>query len=296
MKEFYEYIVFFLVFSFIGWVLECLYKSILQKKIVNSGFLYGPVCPIYGFGALFMYLSLINVSNDIIVLFIFGLVVLSIYEYLVGWFLEVTFKVKYWDYSTYKFNINGRVCLKNSMFWGILGVIFMKLLVPIYNSFIYDIPQNFLKYIAYALSTILIIDTALTVYHLIKINITLRDWDKIKTELSEKLKSVEAKNANIIHQMLAENREKVITAEKKIFTILAPNVDFDKTMKMLKENSEKVDKTRKEKINQIKENLENLIRKEELQRKLFLKKTRRLRNAFPTMTSARLDKLLNRKH
>lgn len=296
MKEFYEYIVFFLVFSFIGWVLECLYKSILQKKIVNSGFLYGPVCPIYGFGALFMYLSLINVSNNIIALFIFGLVVLSIYEYLVGWFLEVTFKVKYWDYSTYKFNINGRVCLKNSIFWGILGVIFMKLLVPVYNSLIYDIPQEFLKYMAYALSTILIIDTALTVYHLIKINIALRDWDKIKTELSEKIKSVEAKNANIIHQMLAENREKVITAEKKIFTLLAPNVDFDQTMKMLKENSEKIDKTRKEKINQIKENLENLIRKEELQRKLFLKKTRRLRNAFPTMTSVKLDKILNKKH
>ena len=107
---------YFLVYAFIGWCLESVYKSVLQKKIINSGFLHGPICPIYGYGAMIMYLSLKDVTNNIFVLFFFGLIVLSVFEYIVGLFLEIVFKTKYWDYSNRKFNIQGRVCLLNSFF------------------------------------------------------------------------------------------------------------------------------------------------------------------------------------
>ncbi len=95
LKELVYLISYFFVYSFIGWLLESIYKTILQKKVVNSGFLLGPFCPIYGFGALIMYLSLRNLTNNIFVLFLFGLIVLSIFEYIVGVFLEVVFKTKY---------------------------------------------------------------------------------------------------------------------------------------------------------------------------------------------------------
>ena len=92
LKELVYLISYFFVYSFIGWLLESIYKTILQKKVVNSGFLLGPFCPIYGFGALIMYLSLRNLTNNIFVLFLFGLIVLSIFEYIVGVFLEVVLK------------------------------------------------------------------------------------------------------------------------------------------------------------------------------------------------------------
>ena len=128
MNDFLPLVAYFIIYSFIGWVLESTYKSVLQKKWVNSGFLHGPICPIYGYGAMIMYLSLRNLTNNIFILFWFGLIVLSAFEYVVGWLLEITFKTKYWDYSRKMFNIHGRVCLQNSLYWGILGVVFTKII------------------------------------------------------------------------------------------------------------------------------------------------------------------------
>ena len=109
MEEILRLIIYLLIYSFIGWILESTYKTILQKRFVNSGFLSGPFCPIYGFGALIMYLSLKDVQNSYIILFLFGMIMLSIFEYVVGLFLEIVFRTKYWDYSERKFNIHGRV-------------------------------------------------------------------------------------------------------------------------------------------------------------------------------------------
>ena len=115
---------YFIIYSFLGWLLESVFKTILEKKIVNSGFLHGPFCPIYGIGAIIMYLGLNNFSKYPILVFILGFLILSIWEYIVGWGLEKLFNTKYWDYSKNKFNIKGRVCLMNSLFWGVLGMIF----------------------------------------------------------------------------------------------------------------------------------------------------------------------------
>lgn len=116
---------YFFIYSFIGWVLESVYKTIYEKKLVNSGFLYGPFCPIYGLGALIMYAFLSGYNDNPLHVFVIGFVILSIWEYIVAWAIEKVLHEKYWDYSNNKFNINGRVCLLNSLFWGILGVIYI---------------------------------------------------------------------------------------------------------------------------------------------------------------------------
>ena len=79
---------YFIIYSFLGWLLESAFKTILEKKIVNSGFLHGPFCPIYGIGAIIMYLGLNNFSEYPILVFILGFLILSIWEYIVGWGLE----------------------------------------------------------------------------------------------------------------------------------------------------------------------------------------------------------------
>jgi len=110
---------YFFLYSIIGWILESVYKSVLDKKMINSGFLYGPYCPIYGFGAVIMLLFLNKFENNIFLLFLTAFIILTIWEYIVGIFLEKVYHTKYWDYSTYRFNIKGRVCLLNSFYWGI---------------------------------------------------------------------------------------------------------------------------------------------------------------------------------
>ena len=108
--NFTNIIAYFIIYSFLGWVLESVYKTLYQKKLVNSGFLYGPFCPIYGFGAIIMYLFLDEVANKPIITFCLGFVILSIWEYVVATILEKIFNTKYWDYSNNMFNLNEEVC------------------------------------------------------------------------------------------------------------------------------------------------------------------------------------------
>ncbi|MCX7726407.1 MAG: putative ABC transporter permease, partial [Chitinispirillaceae bacterium] len=109
----------FFIYSFLGWICESLYKSIENRKFVNSGFLYGPYVPIYGFG------SLLTISAEIFLEKIFPFeiriiiytILATILEYYTGLVCEVIFGVRLWDYSDKPFNIKGRVCLQYSLYW-----------------------------------------------------------------------------------------------------------------------------------------------------------------------------------
>ena len=103
-------VVLFITYSIIGWVIEEIDILILQKKVVNRGFLIGPYCPIYGFGSLFIILFLNKYLDDPIVLFFMTMISCGILEYLTSFIMEKIFKTRWWDYSDEKFNINGRIC------------------------------------------------------------------------------------------------------------------------------------------------------------------------------------------
>ena len=113
-----------------GWVMESIVRTIAEKKIINTGFLHGPICPIYGIGAIIMITLLSGLKDAPVLLFLISFIVLTIWEYLVGVLLEKLFQTKYWDYSDHKFNYKGRICLTNSLAWGILGVLFTKYIHP----------------------------------------------------------------------------------------------------------------------------------------------------------------------
>ena len=108
-NEIIKIIFYFFLYSLLGWAMESTYLSIGQRILVNTGFLHGPFCPIYGFGAVVLYVLLIKLQGNPIAIFCVGFFVLSVWEYFVGFLLEKIFKTKYWDYSNNKFNINGRV-------------------------------------------------------------------------------------------------------------------------------------------------------------------------------------------
>jgi Predicted membrane protein len=143
-----DLILFFTIYSFLGWVLETAFASITAKKFVNRGFLKGPICPIYGFGAvLVIQLSklLSNAfENHFALLFLnilFSIILVTILEYITGLFLEKIFQCKWWDYSDNSFNLHGYICLKYSLLWGLLAFLLIQLMHPIISQVIFIFPD-----------------------------------------------------------------------------------------------------------------------------------------------------------
>lgn len=189
-------IMYFIVYSFFGWVMESVLKTVIQKKPVNSGFLYGPFCPIYGFGGIIMFLFLQGFKQKPILLFIIAFFVLSIWEYLVGWMLEKIFHTKYWDYAENKFNIKGRVCLMNSLFWGFLGVVFIRYIHPFIVEKIDIIKINDLLFLTATLLIIMIVDLVISIIKVKNITIKLEKLKEITTSIKEKIDELETKQIN----------------------------------------------------------------------------------------------------
>lgn len=210
------FITYLILYSFAGWVLESVSKTIEQRKFVNSGFLNGPFCPIYGFGAIIMILCLSFLKEKPILLFIAGFFILSIWEYVVGVFLEKVFKTKYWDYSYLKFNFQGRVCLKNSIFWGILGVLFICFLHPFIEKYVQLLPKSILLYINIIILIAILIDLVVSIIEILNLDTTISKLNQLGESIKEKveeLKDIKNKaklKTESIEKVSIENMEAVI--------------------------------------------------------------------------------------
>lgn len=122
---------FFFVYSFLGWVLETVLVTLKRRKIVNRGFLNGPLCMIYGITAVVITVSLTSLRDDLFFLFLGSTIYATVTELLAGKFLEKCYHARWWDYSDKKWNFDGYVCFRHSMFWGLLGVIVVKWINPL---------------------------------------------------------------------------------------------------------------------------------------------------------------------
>ena len=148
MVIFLYYFLLFIIYSFLGWCIESLYCMIRQRKVVSRGFLIGPYCPIYGWAALIMILLLQRYLNDPIVLFVMGAVIASIIEYITSLFMEKIFHARWWDYSHIKFNVNGRICLTNSVLFGLLCIVLLYIVNPYIIRMLNYIPPLYLIFIS----------------------------------------------------------------------------------------------------------------------------------------------------
>lgn len=220
-QQLFEILMYFIIYSVLGWIMESIIRSVIERKIINTGFLRGPVCPIYGIGAIIMLLFLERFQDNIIALFFIAIVVLTAWEYLVGVLLEKMFNTKYWDYSHQKFNFQGRICLTNSLFWGVLGVVFVKYIHPFVESLISRVDMNLLYYIIGIISLVMIVDFITTLVKVKNIKLTLEKADKINKEIKEKLKELRKINKDLKEEKdetkskTKENIQKLIEQLKK---------------------------------------------------------------------------------
>lgn len=176
----------FLIYSFLGWVCETIYCSICSGKFVNRGFLNGPFCPIYGFGALSVIQLLNPVRNNILLVFLLGLFVTSVLEYCTGYLMEALFHTKWWDYSTYPFNLHGRVCLRNSLMFGGLSVFAVSFLNPSVQRFIFSIPYWGQSTIVVVMAVYFTADSVVTVHTILELNGKLAEIEALTEELKQR--------------------------------------------------------------------------------------------------------------
>lgn len=153
-----QMVIIFALISFGGWVYETIYCSVVEGEFTKRGFLFGPTCPIYGIGALAVWLVLGQISNPLIV-FIIGGLLATVIEYSTGLFLERRFKKKWWDYSMFKFNLHGRICPQASAVFGAFSVTSVFVLVPTMLNILMIFSKHTVSVVAFIVVTLYFLDT-----------------------------------------------------------------------------------------------------------------------------------------
>ncbi len=193
MEKVVEYILFFFFYSIIGWISEVIYCYIKDKKFTNRGFLFGPVCPIYGTGAISMLLTL-TWCKDIwfgkfyagpLMVLLIGVVVCDVVEYLTSYLMEKLFHARWWDYSKKKFNLHGRICLEHSTYWGIFSVLLIYLIHPLgAEKLALLVPYEWKVRIMCIVLTAFVIDLARAVKNAIDVKKIADKYKSLKEKIS----------------------------------------------------------------------------------------------------------------
>ncbi|MBE6774736.1 MAG: hypothetical protein E7543_00925 [Ruminococcaceae bacterium] len=193
MESIVKYILLFFFYSAAGWCLESLYCSIGEKRFVNRGFLTGPLCPIYGTAALVLVILIYNPFKDNpLAVFVLGIILCDIVEYVTSYIMEKLFSARWWDY-TYEFmNIGGRICLKHTLYWGVISIIFVKTIHPAVDNLYSRIDGPYLKAILIAVLGVFALDLVNAVRKALDIRKLQIKINNLTSTLSEELSIIKS--------------------------------------------------------------------------------------------------------
>lgn len=242
MNYILTWFLFFFIYSILGWAIETTLVMYQTKKFVDRGFLIGPYIPIYGCGSILMILYLTQYKDNIITVFLLGVIICSILEYLTSYIMEILFKTRWWDYSNEKFNLNGRICGKNCLLFGLGGIIIIYLIQPILEKIIKLIPNIIFIPLTIILISIFIIDLIISLNVINKFKNTLSDKDLKKDSTIE--------FSNAVGEFLTNNHK---VLEKRLYQAF-PNINLDKFIEIKNDI--------KEELEEFKDDLKDLIKKD----------------------------------
>lgn len=220
------YVLLFFTYSFAGWLMESVGGIFKEKKFINRGFLIGPYCPIYGYASIIMILYLNHYKDNPLTVFLLAVVICTFIEYIISYIMEKLFNARWWDYSNYKFNINGRVCLINAFFFGVLGTFLVYYANPFFENILLKINTNTLNTISLILMILFTTDFIISMYATFKLKSSINKINKDNTEefkkkfkekienkiLSRRILKAYPKYKNNIIKKIEEYRQKI---EKK---------------------------------------------------------------------------------
>jgi uncharacterized membrane protein len=182
--DLYHLVSCFFLFSVIGWMVESIYISLCKKKLTNRGFMKGPCCPIYGFGATVGYIILHPFADHIVVLYLVGAFVATVFEYLVALLMKKLFGEFWWDYNNKFCNYKGMICLESTLAWGMYAVIIITFLFDKVMSFVDKYPT------AWGIKTIALIFVMSAIDFGYHFAVSVHIDEETREEISEKKEEI----------------------------------------------------------------------------------------------------------
>lgn len=192
MNLFFYWFLIFFIYATLGWMIEMISTFLYTRHVTNRGFLIGPYCPVYGTAAILIIVFLGKYENDLFVLFCLAFLLSSILEYVTSYIMEKIFRARWWDYSGRTFNVNGRICLLNCFYFGILGILLIAYVHPFIRAsilYLEEIGSPFFYILGTFCLTVFIIDFVTTFKITIGLKKNLQSLRKDSTEeISKKVK------------------------------------------------------------------------------------------------------------
>ena len=173
----YELIWLFLIYSFLGWILETILAATKQRRFVNRGLINGPLCTIYGVAI--VILTIFGQELPLFWLFLGAMIVATVTEWIGGHIIERFYHERWWDYSDVKWNLDGYICLPASLVWGVLGTVSMRwgngLLIRLYGF----LPEGIGHLLVWILAGMLVLDVTATIFALSGIGRSTQKWEAV---------------------------------------------------------------------------------------------------------------------
>ncbi len=235
-----EIFLLFIIYAFLGWIVEIINNVVVFKKFVNRGFLIGPYCPIYGVGGLIATIFLTKYKESIIVLFVMSMFLFALLEYFTSYLMEKLFKARWWDYTDYRFNINGRICLETLIPFGLLGCFAIYVVNPIIFSIFNMTNIVVLRIIALIIFIIFIIDFTLS----LKIINSFKDT-AVKFLKKDNTEEITKKVKEILLSKSVWTK-RLIESFPKAKAVITNNIDLIRMKFELKQTKKELKQTKKE--------------------------------------------------
>lgn len=223
----YETAWLFFIYAFLGWCVEVIYAGVADGKVVNRGFLNGPVCPIYGVGMLGVLFLLEPVQDRLFLLFFLGMLLCSAIELIGGWILEKVFHTRWWDYSDNPLQLGGYVCLGFSILWGLAVVFVVRLIQPLVIGLVSWMPPMLGLILLPVFGTLFVVDFIITVKTIVGLKKQLGELEHIaqalhglSDSLSEKLGSSAIAADNRLDEMKEASQEKLSEQKERVETMV----------------------------------------------------------------------------
>lgn len=184
-----QWMLLFFVYCFLGWVWETAYVSVRTRHLENRGFMHGPFLPIYGSGAIVILLATLGVRDNLLLIYLFGMLSSTVLEYCTGAAMQKLFGVRYWDYSQHKFNLGGHICLFVSLAWGGFSILLVRVLHPPIENLLLQIPAGVTDVIAMGLAVLISVDMTISVNEALDLKAMLMK----KAESNEELRRLQSR-------------------------------------------------------------------------------------------------------
>lgn len=271
-----QYFLLFMIYACSGWVLEVIGKRIQYKRFINRGFLIGPYCPIYGWGAVAITLLLYRYAYDPFVLFIMTIITCATLEYVTSWVMEKLFKARWWDYSKRKFNLDGRVCLETTIPFGLMGMFIIYVSNPFIIEQFGKVDSSILNIIAIILFLLYLLDNVIS-------GIVICGFRKTTVQVSKEGRQDNTEEiTKKVREILSSKSwtyKRLINAYPKLVAI---KYKIKEIQKEVKENAKEVKDNINEKaqdvrnmINDKKEEFKNTINEKKEEKKVNLEKKKK---------------------